>query len=145
MEVDLRALECQRAKAEAGARVQQEKIHADTTADLRRALALRHVSWRSSFTAISPVFFAILVAVFMFLFWKWKQPDAAAAFEKILVMVITGGLGWAAGRTHSWATTAGRTGWQPPASPPTAPVEGPGTQASDGATPSLPWSLAMSM
>ncbi len=110
MEVDLRALECQRAKAEAGARVQQEKIHADTTADLRRALALRHVSWRSSFTAISPVFFAILVAVFMFLFWKWKQPDAAAAFEKILVMVITGGLGWAAGRTQY-------PGQQPPGGP----------------------------
>jgi hypothetical protein len=34
----------------------------------------------------------------MFLFWKWKQPDAAGAFEKVLLMVITGGLGWAAGR-----------------------------------------------
>ena len=44
--------------------------------------------------------FAVLVAVFMFLFWKWKQPDAAGAFEKILVMVITGGLGWAAGRSQ---------------------------------------------
>jgi hypothetical protein len=41
-----------------------------------------------------------MVATIMILFWKWRQADAAAAFEKILVMVITGGLGWAAGRSQ---------------------------------------------
>ena len=100
VEVEIQALEYQRAKDEAEARIKQENIRADTAADQRMDLALRHVSWRSTATTISPVLFAVLTAVFMFLFWKWKQPDAAAAFEKILVMVITGGLGWAAGRTQ---------------------------------------------
>ena len=36
----------------------------------------------------------------MSLFWKWNRPEAAGAFEKILVLVITGGLGWAAGRAQ---------------------------------------------
>jgi hypothetical protein len=100
IQVEVRALEVQQARAQAETVIQQEKIQADTAADQRKDQALRHVSWRSTVTTISPVLFAVLVAVFMFLFWKWKQPDAAAAFEKVLVMVITGGLGWAAGRTQ---------------------------------------------
>ncbi len=96
--VEVRTLELQQARNEADARIQQEKIQADTAADQRKDLALRHVSWRSTITTVSPVIFAMLVAVFMFLFWKWKQAEAASAFEKILVMLITGGLGWAAGR-----------------------------------------------
>jgi hypothetical protein len=100
IQVEVQALEVQRARAQAETTLQQEKIQADTAADQRKDQALRHVSWRSTVTTISPVIFAVLVAVFMFLFWKWQQPDAAGAFEKILVMVITGGLGWAAGRTQ---------------------------------------------
>jgi hypothetical protein len=93
-----RAMEVRQTQIELNARIQQERIKADTTADQRKDLALRHVSWRFTVTTMSPVVFAVLVAVFMFLFWKWQQPDAAGAFEKILVMLITGGLGWAAGR-----------------------------------------------
>jgi len=80
--------------------IEEARIQADAIADQRKDLQLRHVSWRFTITTVSPVLFAILVAIFMFLFWKWKQPEAAGAFEKILVMVITGGLGWAAGRTQ---------------------------------------------
>ena len=104
--IDIRTLELQQAEKDADAKIQQERIKADTAADQRKGLALRHVSWRFTVTTLSPVIFAMLVAVFMFLFWKWQQPDAAGAFEKILVMLITGGLGWAAGRGR--AQGAGR-------------------------------------
>jgi hypothetical protein len=108
LEVEVRAIEAQQARNEAEAKIQQEKIQADTAADQRKDLALRHVSWRFTITTLSPVLFAMLVGIFMFLFWKWKQPEAAGAFEKILVMVITGGLGWAAGRGVAQNSAPGR-------------------------------------
>jgi hypothetical protein len=99
--VDIRALAAEEAQTSGEIGVQQAKILADTNADQRKDRLLRHVSWRFTITTVAPVIFAMLVTVFMFLFWKWKQPDAANAFEKVLVMVITGGLGWAAGRSQS--------------------------------------------
>jgi len=101
-------MEVQQAKDDAEARIQQGRIQADTATDQRKDLALRHVSWRFTVTTMSPVIFAVLVAVFMFLFWKWNRPDAAGAFEKILVMLITGGLGWAAGRGRAQGAGTGR-------------------------------------
>ena len=113
MEVELRAMAVQQAKDAAEARIQQEQIQADTATDQRKDLALRHVSWRFTITTVSPVIFAVLVAVFMFLFWKWNRPEAAGAFDKILVMLITGGLGWAAGRGRAQGAGTGRLedGW----------------------------------
>jgi hypothetical protein len=100
LHVQVRAMEARQARNGAELQVRQAEIQADTLANQRKDLTLRHVSWRTTVTVISPVVFAVLVAGFMFLFWKWRQPEAASAFEKILVMVITGGLGWAAGRSQ---------------------------------------------
>ncbi|MGA2079984.1 MAG: hypothetical protein ABSH53_05150 [Holophaga sp.] len=100
VQLEIRTMELQHSLSESEVRIQLEKVQADNAADQRKDLALRHVYWRSTTTTIAPVVFAVQMAVFMFLFWKWKQPEAAAAFEKILVMVITGGLGWAAGRAQ---------------------------------------------
>jgi hypothetical protein len=99
-EVEARRLDIQMADDQAKTGILHETIAADSMDDERRARGLMHASWRFSITAVAPAVFAMLVTVFMFLFWKWHQPEAAGAFEKILVLVITGGLGWAAGRAQ---------------------------------------------
>lgn len=100
MQLEVRTIEAQQAGTEANSRIFRDKLQVTSLADQRKDLALRHIYWRFTVSTVSPVIFAILVAVFMFLFWKWQQPEAAGAFEKILVMVITGGLGWVAGRSQ---------------------------------------------
>ncbi len=75
------------------------KIDADTESDIRADKGLRHALWRETVTIIAPVIFATVNLVLFFLFHKWQMTKAADAFEKILIMLITGALGWAAGRS----------------------------------------------
>ncbi len=52
--IRLRTLAVQQTQFESDARIQQEKVKADSAADLRKDRALRHVSWRFTVTTLAP-------------------------------------------------------------------------------------------
>ena len=60
----------------------------------------RHVAWRTSAMQAAPAALAFLLVGFLYVFLKGQMASAATVMEKLLIMVMTGTLGWAAGRKY---------------------------------------------